>query len=142
MMIRRLMRTGGAAALILTGVCTLAADLTVTVEGVKPGDGPVLIALFDKPDGFPAGRAKVQQMAEGTQAKVAFSFKDLPPGRYALSAFQDRNNNKRLDANMMGMPTELYGFSRDARGSFGPPKFDDAVLTLDAAPRQISFQLK
>jgi ABC-type glutathione transport system ATPase component len=48
-------------------------------------------------------------------------FKDLAPGTYAVSAYQDLNGNQRLDANMVGMPTEPYGFSRDAKASSARP---------------------
>lgn len=121
---------------------SLAGDLTVTVEGARAGDGPVVLSLFDTPSGFPAGQARVAQSLAPEQGQVTFTFKDLPAGRYALSAFQDRNRNQRLDVSMMGMPTEPYGFSRDARSHAGPPKFDSAALKLDAAPMAIRFQLQ
>ncbi|MFX8281946.1 DUF2141 domain-containing protein, partial [Acinetobacter baumannii] len=43
--------------------------------------------------------------------------------------FQDANGNGRLDMNAMGMPVEPFGFSNDAVGNFGPPRFEQAVLT-------------
>ena len=55
--------------------------------------------------------------------------KDLPDGPLALSVFQDANANGRLDMNAIGIPTEPYGFSNNAAGNFGPPKFEQAVVT-------------
>ena len=34
------------------------------------------------------------------------------------------NGNQELDRNLIGIPTEPFGFSRNARGSFGPPSFE------------------
>ena len=33
---------------------------------------------------------------------------------------------------LLGLPTERYGFSNDARGRMGPPGFDAAAVPLDA----------
>ena len=79
------------------------------------------------------------EIAKPGQVEVVF--KDLAPGSYAVSAYQDLNGNQRLDANMVGMPTEPFGFSRDAKGQFGPPKFDDAVIKVSAEPQRIQFKL-
>ncbi|NJN52817.1 MAG: DUF2141 domain-containing protein [Gammaproteobacteria bacterium] len=63
---------------------------------------------------------------------VTFSTDALPAGEYAIRVMHDVNGNSKLDANFVGMPTEPFGFSNDAAGSFGPPKWDAAKFTLDA----------
>ncbi|HZF83169.1 MAG TPA: DUF2141 domain-containing protein, partial [Burkholderiaceae bacterium] len=40
------------------------------------------------------------------------------------------NGNEKVDTNVVGMPTERTGFSRDARGRMGPAAFDDAVIDV------------
>ena len=71
------------------------------------------------------------------------SFTGLPPGRYALSAFQDVNGNGELDENLLGVPTEPYGFSGNVRGKLAPPSFDDAAITLSGGmPLTITIILK
>ena len=59
-------------------------------------------------------------------------FRHVVPGTYAVSLFHDENANGRLDKTM-GIPSEGYGFSRDAAIRFGPPKFDAAKVTVAAA---------
>ena len=56
----------------------------------------------------------------------------LPAGRYVVKSFADENGNAKLDTNLLGLPTERYGFSNDARGRMGPPGFDAAAVPLDA----------
>jgi len=41
----------------------------------------------------------------------------------------------------MGMPNEPYGFSNDARGSFGPPSFEDASFVVGEENLSITFQM-
>ena len=68
-------------------------------------------------------------MSNGT---ARLSFPGLAPGRYALRVFADENGNGKLDTNLMGMPTERYGFSNDAKGNRAAPGFDAAALQVNA----------
>jgi len=81
-------------------------------------------------------------MAPLVDGKAVVQFAGLPAGDYAVSAFLDENGNTRLDSNVFGIPTELYGFSRNARGASGPPQFADAAFRLDAAPLAHAIELK
>jgi uncharacterized protein (DUF2141 family) len=49
-----------------------------------------------------------------------------------MKAFADVNGNAKLDKNIIGLPTERYGFSNDAQGRMGPPSFDAAAIPVDA----------
>jgi uncharacterized protein (DUF2141 family) len=42
---------------------------------------------------------------------------------------------------MVGLPTEPYGFSRDAHGNFGPPSFQEAAFALPAEGSQVTIVL-
>lgn len=111
----------------------VAADLEIEVKDVRDAKGKVMVALHAPKDGvtFPdfAGAVSAQwRLAEpGT---LRFSFRGLKPGRYAVAVYHDENGNNELDRNPLGMPTEGYGFSRDAKGFAGPPKFDDAAVDV------------
>ena len=56
--------------------------------------------------------------------------RDVPPGGYGVTVIHDRNANGKLDSNIVGIPTEPYGASRDARGRMGPPAFEDAAVDV------------
>ncbi|AXV79968.1 hypothetical protein CJO79_17040 (plasmid) [Ralstonia solanacearum] len=125
---------GAALALLQLGATASAATLTVTVEGARSRQGTVRAALFRdaahwlKPDD--AARASVAVLDSVTGDSVTFVYADLSAGRYALSVFQDANGDGKLDTNPAGLPIEPYGFSRDVRGRFGPPSFDDAAIDV------------
>ncbi len=120
----------------------MAAELQVTVEGVDSETGKIMAALFDKAAGFPGGQSFAATMTPAKPGTVSFRFKDVPAGRYAVSAFHDLNGNQRLDRNMVGMPSEPYGFSRNARGKMGPPSFDDAAVNVGAEAVAIVLRIK
>jgi uncharacterized protein (DUF2141 family) len=69
-------------------------------------------------------------------------FKGVTKGVYGISAFHDRNNNGKLDTNFIGLPTEDYCASRDARSSFGPPSFGDAKFNYVGGVKRLTARMK
>lgn len=117
------------AALMLAPVAA-AADLTVTVEGIAQTQGTIMLGLFDEAtydgDGAVNG-ANLKVEAD----RVTVTFEGLEPGEYAVRLYHDLNDDGEMNTNPFGMPTEPYAFSNDARGRFGPAKWDDAKFTLE-----------
>jgi uncharacterized protein (DUF2141 family) len=110
-----------------------AADLTVEIQGIKPATGHVVIAVYNNAKDFPVPEKRMtfkSVVAENSVTSVTFA--DLEPGRYAVVAYQDENNNGKLDKNLLGVPSEPYGFSNHARGRMGPPSFDAAAVDLSS----------
>ncbi len=129
---RRAAQAAAAAVMTLSLGAASAADLTVEVRGARSAQGSVAGALFSSADGWLKPAQAVQGQFVPAGDKSVLLFRGLPPGRYALSVYHDENSNARLDSNVVGMPTEPYGFSRNAQGRMGPPVFDDAALDLQS----------
>lgn len=111
-----------------------AAGLQVQVQQIVPGKGNLVVALYDKAQDFPhPGKGLAAKTEPASAESATLSFDGLAPGRYAVAAYQDANGNGKLDKNLFGAPTEIYGFSNDARGSMGPPSFDAAAVQVPAA---------
>ena len=53
----------------------------------------------------------------------------------------DLNGNEELDRNLVGIPTEPFGFSRNARGSFGPPDYADMQFEVAGEPVTLDIEL-
>jgi uncharacterized protein (DUF2141 family) len=66
---------------------------------------------------------------------VELLFGDLAAGEYAVMLFHDENGNQKMDSNLLGIPTEGYGFSNEAKGRFGPPKFSEMKVIIGADGR-------
>lgn len=136
-----------ARALALAGACLAlgqahALDLTVEVKNTKADKGPVLGAVYGSADSWLQFSKAVQSgMAPVSDDKAVMVLRDLPAGSYALSLYQDENGNGKLDTNLVGIPQERTGFSRDAQGNMGPPRFQDAVVELQS-DTTITIQLR
>src|SRR5450755_1266464 len=66
-------------------------------------------------------------------------FPRLNAGAYAISVFHDENSNGRLDTNLMGIPREGVGASNNAKGHFGPPKFDAAAFRFSGSRLEVKI---
>ena len=55
----------------------------------------------------------------------------LPTGTYAITVYQDANANGKIDRNLIGIPTELGGFSNNPRIVMGPPSFKRCAFRLE-----------
>ncbi|HLG98110.1 MAG TPA: DUF2141 domain-containing protein [Bryobacteraceae bacterium] len=120
-----------------------AADLTVVVKDVRSSTGSVFIAVYDRDTSFmKPPLAKLARKANAAPGEIKFVVHDLPPGTYAVSSYHDENSNGKLDTNSLGVPTEGYGFSNDAQGAGGPPKFAQAAFDFDGkSAKTIEFSL-
>jgi uncharacterized protein (DUF2141 family) len=49
--------------------------------------------------------------------------------------------NGKLDTNMLGIPTEGYGFSNDVTGLFGAPAFSAASFAYDGRTLALTISL-
>ena len=73
----------------------------------------------------------VQQRKQNIKTGGAMlTFANLPKGGYAVAVFHDEDADGELDTNFVGIPTEAYGFSNNARGVFGPPELSEQLFEL------------
>ncbi|MCU0774119.1 MAG: DUF2141 domain-containing protein [Ideonella sp.] len=108
-------------------------ELVVRVSGIEPPLGQIGCALFADASGFPMDNRQAQQQWVPAQADGATCrFVGVKPGRYAISIGHDLNGNRRVDANLLGMPTEPWGVSNNVRPTLRAPRFEEAVFTLPA----------
>jgi uncharacterized protein (DUF2141 family) len=103
--------------------------LTVTVTNFKNNQGKVMVGIFNGPDNFT--KKPIFGKSSKINAKTAkVVFDNIPDGEYAVSVYHDENGNNELDTGMFGIPKERYGFSNDAKGIMGPPKYEDAKFQV------------
>lgn len=117
-------------------------DLTLTFPALSAKSGMVMIAVYDSQEGWAAGKAARFAMASAADAEPTARIPGLPPGTYAVRAFQDVDGDGKMGKNPFGLPTEPYGFSRDAVGNMGPATFDDAAFQVKAGANVQAMHLR
>lgn len=105
-------------------------QLTITVQNIGSPEGSIRAALYDSEGNFlKTGTYTSSTINENKEAILVFE--GVAKGKYAVSIYHDENNNGKLDTILFGIPSEPYGFSNDAKGSFGPPSFEDSSIELN-----------
>ena len=75
-----------------------AADLTIKLSGAHNAEGALSAAIYASKEAFPKEGQQVAGFRQKAATEtVSVTFHDLPPGRYAVTALHDENNNGKLD---------------------------------------------
>ena len=120
-----------------------AAEVVVRIGGLSEPLGQVGCSLFAGPAGFPKDSSGARQLWQAADAKgVTCRFADVPEGTYAVSIGHDLNGNKRVDANFVGLPTEQWGVSNNARPNLRAPRFDEAMFKVAADAKEVVIDIK
>lgn len=118
-----------------------AADLVVSVTGVRNNDGVIRIALYDNEHDFPHNN-EVGRVVPAVEGETRIDFSGVADGTYAIAAYHDENDNNRFDKLLFGLPAEGFGFSNDARPFLSAPPFASAAFTVaETGVTNISFQM-
>ncbi len=130
-------------AIALMGLVSAASagELRIRVNGLASSEGSLRVAFFTSQAAFKAEEQVAAAFLPANEAGVELTVA-LPPGTYGISTFHDRNGNRELDRNLVGLPTEPYGFSNGARGSFGPPSFEQMSFAVGAEPVALEIGLR
>ena len=118
-----------------------AAKLSVEIANVRATGGTLRVALY-KP-GAKFGKTKpdfYKNVPVRQTGSVTLEF-DVPLGEYAIAVYHDKNDNDKLDKNMVGYPREPFGFSNNYRPVVSAPDFQDCAFEHNEKGKVISIKL-
>ena len=117
--------------------------IVVLVTGLKSNTGKLMLAVFTNADDFPTKSENAYRKVVGTISNNSSTIvlENVPYGTYGIVIFHDENNNDKLDTNFIGIPKEGMGASRDAKGSMGPPKYEDAKFLVSNALTNLKIRM-
>ena len=124
--------------------CTTGNKATLKINFSTDGaKGVLYIAVYDSKESFMKIKYKKYKlnMLDGKNKQLVIEGLCLN-NDYSVSAFLDENDNAKLDKNFLGVPKESYGFSKNVKGSFGPPSYDQTKITLENKDELISILIK
>lgn len=128
-------RLAGLAALLgaMLSPAARADQLSIEINGINRVTGALMIAVYNTAESWDASEgavASVRESVTGATARVVFD--TLEPGPHAVMLFHDENGNGELDSNMLGIPSEDYGFSNNV-GRYGRPAFAEAQFIVSGS---------
>jgi len=106
--------------------------LTVVITDLQNDDGEVLLSLSDSRENYEGdSKSYLGFKVKIENGKAECTINDLPYGEYAIKLYHDENLDGELNSNFLGIPTEDYGFSNNASGTFGPADYADAKFLFE-----------
>ncbi|MEZ0169175.1 DUF2141 domain-containing protein [Microvirga sp. TS319] len=120
-------RAGCILGLVFIAPAAQAATLTIRAEGVASAQGMIYAGICDT--SFDERTCPYRDREAARLGTVELRIRNVKPGSYSIAVFHDTNGNGKLDRNILGLPSEPYGFSNDV-GRRGPPNFDAARIVV------------
>lgn len=90
----------------------------------------IRICVTAEPKDFPdcrKGATAIKRSISAQSPRVRIE--GIPHGSYAIAVIHDENGNSKLDT-FVGIPREGFGFSRNPKIRFGPPRFASAQFPI------------
>lgn len=103
--------------------------LDIKVTGIKENSGKVIVEIYRDEASWLEKPLQKLELTSDSETKV-FSF-SVPYGKYAVTVYQDLNNNRETDMNFLSIPKEPVGFGNNYK-PFGEPKFESSLVEYSA----------
>src|SRR5262245_4060442 len=116
------------------------ATVILKVTGLRSEKGQVKIAVFNSSEKWLGEEPAYSTTINVDGRSVTWRLNDVPHGEYGIAVFHDENQNGKMDKNLLGMPLEAYGFSNNARVTFGPPKWDKSKFVVKGSTTEVSIE--
>jgi uncharacterized protein (DUF2141 family) len=100
--------------------------LNIEIVEIRNRTGNIMLQLFDENK-----KILTRELSPIQANKCSFSIPNLKPGKYAVRYYHDENLNGKMETNLVGKPTEGYGFSNNVTGKFGPPPFEKWLFEIN-----------
>ncbi|PKD19216.1 hypothetical protein APR41_16635 [Salegentibacter salinarum] len=114
-------------------------NISVSVDNLSTEEGKVYFALFNE-DNFLKKAPVKGEVSEIKDGVAQVTFKEVPSGTYAITAYHDENGNQQMDFEPNGMPKEDYGVSNNEMNLYGPPVWDDAKFDFDGESKEFKLR--
>jgi uncharacterized protein (DUF2141 family) len=116
--------------------------LQIEVANIRDTRGAIRIGIYNNAADFPdEKKVFLNRVLTPQKGTMTLEIPDLPHGDYAIAIYHDLNGNGRLDKNMLGVPTEPYGFSGSAKGKWSAPRFVETSFSFPQTHQQLTVSL-
>ncbi len=118
--------------------------MELNFTNIKEAKGKVYVAVYNAETGFlKEEKALLREVFSVEKSgSLSVNLNIEKEGRYAIAAFHDLNGNGKLDKNMVGVPTEPYAFSNNARPKLRAPNWNEASFAWKPGGSVVSLKLE
>jgi uncharacterized protein (DUF2141 family) len=104
--------------------------LNINVTKIEPNKGTVVVNIYNKKEDF-LKTVLITKTLKADHSSLAFVINLPKKGIYAVTVFQDLDDNKKLKHDWFGIPQEPVGYGNNFRPS-AKPQFNECAITVDS----------
>jgi uncharacterized protein (DUF2141 family) len=113
-------------------------SLDIKIINVQKNSGKIVVEIYNSKTSWL--KSPYKKMVLSTNQDVRTASFQVPYGSYAITVYQDLNDNGEADMNFLGIPKELVGFGNNYK-PFGEPKFKSALIEFKATSKPQEIKL-
>jgi uncharacterized protein (DUF2141 family) len=112
--------------------------LRIEISNIKKNSGTIVVELYNDEASWLKQPFRRLVLPTDESSKTA-SFA-VPEGKYAVTVYQDLNENGEVAMNFLQIPREPVGFGNNYK-PFGEPKFEKALIEYRATSKPAAIKL-
>ena len=106
--------------------------LLIEISNIQKNNGKIVVEIYkDKSSWLKSPFRRITLPADESFRTASLN---VPLGKYAVSIYQDLNENGKLGMNFLGIPKEPVGFGNNYK-PFGKPNFESALIDYTATSK-------
>jgi len=116
--------------------------LTVIIDNLESATAPVEISIYGKDNKFPSPKDQLKIFRfHPSGKKLVATLDGIRCGQYAIATYQDLDGDGKIGKNMIGIPTDPYGFSNNYHPKVKAPNFSDCSFDYDEASNTVNITM-
>lgn len=112
--------------------------LEIKIANVQKNSGKVVVEIYNSESSWL--KTPFRKAVLATNQEVQSASFQVPYDKYAISIYQDVNDNGKLDSGIFSIPKEPIGFGNNYK-PFGRPKFTSAAIDFKATSKPQEIKL-
>lgn len=110
----------------------------IDVSNIKKNSGKIVVELYkDEASWLKQPFRRLVLPTDASSKTASFA---VPEGKYAVTIYQDLNENGEVGMNFLQIPREPVGFGNNYK-PFGEPKFEKALIEYRATSKPAAIKL-
>ncbi|MDR2941239.1 MAG: DUF2141 domain-containing protein [Treponema sp.] len=115
-------------------------NVTVEVNNIVVNGGKVYLVIFLTDESFKKEEPEIAFELQDDKVSISKEI-SLARREYVVFAFQDANNNRKLDYGFLGIPKEIVGISNYFGKGFPTKSYDKQKILIDEKTGKITIGL-
>ncbi|MEI6312523.1 MAG: DUF2141 domain-containing protein [Bacteroidota bacterium] len=116
--------------------------LSIHISLLKAIPSTLNISIYGVHNDFPSTSDQLKTFAfKINSSNYTAILKGIKYGTYAIAMYQDENNSGQINKNMLGIPTERYGFSQNYIPKLRAPSFDNCKFEFNEKTSSINIEM-